>query len=56
MNQALCQLMLSGQISIEDAINASPDVGDLRRRSRNEGFDPSHSTRRNWGYSDFFPR
>ncbi|MBD2356141.1 PilT/PilU family type 4a pilus ATPase [Tolypothrix sp. FACHB-123] len=46
MNDALCELMLTGQISIEDAFNITPDVGDLRRRSRNEGLDPSHSTRR----------
>ncbi|AFZ04496.1 type IV pilus twitching motility protein PilT [Calothrix sp. PCC 6303] len=46
MNQALCELMLTGQISIEEAVNASPDVGDLRRRARNNGFNPSQSTRR----------
>ncbi|MBD2197462.1 MULTISPECIES: type IV pilus twitching motility protein PilT [Calothrix] len=46
MNDALCELMLSGQISIEDAFSITQDVGDLRRRSRNEGLDPSHSTRR----------
>ncbi|MDZ8050192.1 MAG: type IV pilus twitching motility protein PilT [Aulosira sp. ZfuVER01] len=48
MNDALCELMLSGQISIEDAFNNTPDIGDLRRRSRNEGIDPSHSTGRNF--------
>jgi twitching motility protein PilT len=56
MNDALCELMLTGQISIEDAFNITPDVGDLRRRSRNEGLDPSHSTRRDvytaYSYSD----
>jgi twitching motility protein PilT len=46
MNQALCELMLTGQISIDEAVNASPDVGDLRRRARNNGFNPSQSTRR----------
>ncbi|MBD2206915.1 PilT/PilU family type 4a pilus ATPase [Calothrix sp. FACHB-1219] len=46
MNDALCELMLTGQISIEDAFSITQDVGDLRRRSRNEGLDPSHSTRR----------
>jgi twitching motility protein PilT len=46
MNDALCELMLTGQISIEDAFAITPDMGDLRRRSRNEGLDPSHSTRR----------
>jgi twitching motility protein PilT len=46
MNQALCQLMLTGQVSIESAVNASPDVADLRRRARNDGFNPSNSTRR----------
>ncbi len=46
MNQALCDLMLTGKIKIEEAVNASPDVGDLRRRARNDGFNPSHSTRR----------
>jgi twitching motility protein PilT len=48
MNQALCQLMLSGQISIEDAVNVSPDIGDLRRRARNDGINPSHSSRRDF--------
>ncbi|MDZ7956698.1 MAG: PilT/PilU family type 4a pilus ATPase [Aulosira sp. DedQUE10] len=53
MNDALCELMLTGQISIEDAFNNTPDIGDLRRRSRNEGLDPSHSTGRSFikGYS-----
>jgi twitching motility protein PilT len=46
MNQNLCELMLTGQISIEDAVNASPDVGDLRRRARNDNLNPSNSTRR----------
>lgn len=46
MNDALCELMLTGQISIEDAFAITPDIGDLRRRSRNEGLDPSHTTRR----------
>jgi twitching motility protein PilT len=46
MNQALCELMLTGQISIDEAVNASPDVGDLRRRARNNGFNPNQSTRR----------
>ncbi|MEC4887281.1 MAG: PilT/PilU family type 4a pilus ATPase [Scytonema sp. PMC 1070.18] len=45
MNHALCELMLTGQISIDDAVNASPDLGDLRRRARNDGFNPYHSTR-----------
>ncbi|BAY93032.1 MULTISPECIES: type IV pilus twitching motility protein PilT [unclassified Tolypothrix] len=48
MNDALCELMLTGQISIEDAFNNTPDIGDLRRRSRNEGLDPSHSTGRSF--------
>jgi twitching motility protein PilT len=46
MNQDLCQLMLTGKVSIESAVNASPDVADLRRRARNDGFNPSNSTRR----------
>lgn len=54
MNQTLCKMMLSGQISIEEAVNASPDVGDLRRRARNEGVNPSHSTRR--GQQGYNPR
>ncbi|BAZ12682.1 twitching motility protein [Calothrix sp. NIES-4071] len=45
MNYALCDLMLTGQIRVEDAVNASPDVGDLRRRARNDGYNPSQSTR-----------
>lgn len=46
MNQSLCELMLTGRISIEDAVSVSPDVGDLRRRARNDGLNPTHSTRR----------
>jgi twitching motility protein PilT len=46
MNDALCELMLNGQITFEDAYNISPDIGDLRRRARNDGLDPSRSTRR----------
>lgn len=53
MNQALCELMLTGRISIEDAAHASPDHGDLRRRARNDGLNPSYSTSRDSfvGYS-----
>jgi twitching motility protein PilT len=40
MNQALCDLILLGKISPDDAVQVSFDVGDLRRRVRNEGFDP----------------
>ncbi len=50
MNYALCELMLSGRISIEDAVNASPDVSDLRRRARNDGANPAYSTRRDFDY------
>jgi twitching motility protein PilT len=56
MNQTLCKMMLSGQISIEEAVNASPDVGDLRRRARNEGVNPSHSTRRGQQDYSYNPR
>lgn len=52
MNDALCDLMLTGQISIEDAIAVSPDVGDLRRRALNDGLDPGRSTRRDL-YTDY---
>lgn len=52
INDALCELMLTGQISIEDAISVSPDVGDLRRRGLNDGLDPAHSTRRDL-YTDY---
>ncbi|MUG95849.1 PilT/PilU family type 4a pilus ATPase [Scytonema sp. UIC 10036] len=48
MNHALCELMLTGQISIEDAVSASPDFGDLRRRARNGGLDPAQSTKRDF--------
>lgn len=48
MNYALCELMLSGRISIENAVNASPDLADLRRRARNDGFNPAHSSRRDF--------
>ncbi|GAB1539386.1 type IV pilus twitching motility protein PilT [Scytonema sp. NUACC21] len=57
MNHALCELMLTGQISIEDAVSASPDLGDLRRRARNDGFDPSRSTKRDFqGSYSYNPR
>lgn len=57
MNYALCELMLTGQIRVEDAVNASPDVGDLRRRARNDGYNPSQSTRReNQEAYNFTPR
>jgi len=57
INQTLCKMMLTGEISIKDAVNSSPDVGDLRRRARNEGLNPSHSTRRNSDKSyDYNPR
>jgi twitching motility protein PilT len=57
MNHALCELILTGKVRIEDAVNASPDVGDLRRRTRNDGFSPSQSTRRdNYSNYDFIPR
>ncbi len=46
MNQALCDLVLLGKISPDDAVRASGDAGDLRRRVRNEGFDPSRSANR----------
>ncbi|MFM2429936.1 MAG: hypothetical protein RLZZ511_1149 [Cyanobacteriota bacterium] len=46
MNQALCELVLLGQISPDDAVKSSPDAGDLRRRVRNEGFDPGRASSR----------
>lgn len=46
MNQALCDLVLLGKISPEDAVKASPDAGDLRRRVRNLGVDPSRTSNR----------
>ncbi len=46
MNQALCELILLGKITPEDAVKASPDAGDLRRRVRNEGYDPGRSSNR----------
>lgn len=46
MNQSLCDLVLLGKISPDEAVKASPDPGDLRRRVRNEGFDPSRSATR----------
>jgi twitching motility protein PilT len=46
MNQALCELVLLGRISPDDAVKSSPDAGDLRRRVRNEGFDPGRSGNR----------
>lgn len=46
MNQGLCELILLGKITPEDAVKASPDIGDLRRRVRNEGYDPGRSANR----------
>ena len=46
MNQALCDLVLLGKISPDDAVRASTDPGDLRRRVRNEGYDPGRSSNR----------
>jgi len=48
MNQVLCDLVLLGKISPDEAVRASPDPGDLRRRVRNEGFDPSRSSNRDF--------
>lgn len=52
MNYALCELILTGQVSIEDAVSVSPDIGDLRRRALNDGLNQAHSTRRDF-YSDY---
>ncbi len=46
MNQALCELVLLGRISPDDAVRSSPDAGDLRRRVRNEGYDPGQASNR----------
>lgn len=46
MNQVLCDLVLLGKISPDEAVKASPDPGDLRRRVRNEGYDPARSSNR----------
>lgn len=51
MNQALCDLVLLGKISPDDAVRASPDAGDLRRRVRNEGFDPARSSNREFNHA-----
>ena len=45
LNQALCELVLIGKISGDEAVKVSPDVGDLRRRVRNEGVDPARASR-----------
>lgn len=37
--------------NIEDAVNASPDVGDLRRCARNYGENYSHPMRRDYEMS-----
>jgi twitching motility protein PilT len=57
MNHALCELILLGKISPDDAVKASPDVGDLRRRVRNAGFDPGRSFNRDFDHAarDFNP-
>jgi twitching motility protein PilT len=46
MNQALCDLVLLGKVSPDEAVRVSTDPGDLRRRVRNEGFDPGRSANR----------
>lgn len=46
MNQSLCELVLLGRISPDDAVRSSPDAGDLRRRVRNEGYDPGRTSNR----------
>lgn len=46
MNQALSELILLGKITPEVAVKASPDIGDLRRRVRNEGYNPAQSSNR----------
>jgi twitching motility protein PilT len=46
MNQSLCELVLLGRISPDDAVRSSPDAGDLRRRVRNEGYDPGRASNR----------
>ncbi|MEX0270392.1 type IV pilus twitching motility protein PilT [Leptolyngbyaceae cyanobacterium UHCC 1019] len=51
MNQVLCDLVLLGKISPDEAVKASADPGDLRRRVRNEGFDPSRSSNRDFNYA-----
>jgi twitching motility protein PilT len=57
MNQALCELVLLGRISPDDAVKSSPDAGDLRRRVRNEGFDPGRASNREAfdGSRDYHP-
>lgn len=57
MNQALCDLVLLGKISPEDAVKASPDAGDLRRRVRNLGVDPSRTSNREFlgNHQEFRP-
>jgi twitching motility protein PilT len=57
MNQGLCELILLGKITPEDAVKASPDLGDLRRRVRNEGHDPGRSSNREFDPSarDYHP-
>ncbi len=51
LNQALCDLVLLGKISPDDAVRASTDAGDLRRRVRNEGFDPSRNAGRDFTHA-----
>ena len=45
LNQALCELVLMGKISGDEAVKVTPDIGDLRRRIRNEGVDPARASR-----------
>lgn len=45
MNVALYEQVLNGRITIEDALNVSPDPSDLERRMRTGGYDASQSPR-----------
>ncbi len=47
LNQMLCELVLDGRITMNDGVTASSDEGDLRRRIRNEGLDPSRLANHN---------
>lgn len=51
MNQILSDLILEGRVTPDDAVKASPDLGDLRRRVRNEGWDPGRSSNREFDAS-----
>jgi twitching motility protein PilT len=45
LNQSLCELLLLGKITSDEAVKSTSDIGDLHRRLYNEGMSPDNSSR-----------